>query len=123
MDEPVKVKYIPVDVLKEYAWVIPNFYEVVEKYGIDVVRYKQVVDIRDTEMNAIKACTDWMTVEDYVKECISSRLDDSDTICKHVKCIDKKYYPDMHMTEYRYDIMIGEVPKWQQKGEDNGKVD
>ena len=125
MDEPVKVKYVPVDIVKKYRdlnmWLTADFDEMVEKYGIDVVRYKQTFSIRDTEMNAIKACTDWMTVEEYLKECMSSRLDDCDAIAKHAKCTDKSYYPEMHATEYRYDIMIGEIPKWQQKGEEDAK--
>ena len=123
MDEPVKVKYVPVDIVKDYikqiAWLTADFDEMVKKYGIDVVRYKQAISLGDTEMDAIKACTDWMTVEDFVKERMSSELDDNNTIGKHLKCTDKKYFPSMRMTEYRYDIMIGEIPKWQQKGEED----
>ena len=128
MDETVKkVKYVPFKAVEEMIkgyywlcdWIKDELYQMAEKQGIDVVRYKQAISIGDTEMNAIKACTDWMTVEDYIKERMSSELDDNNTMAKHMKCIDKRYYPSMRMTEYRYDIMIGEIPKWQQKGEED----
>ena len=124
MDEPVRVKYVPVDIVKEHIkqqmWLTSDFDEMVEKYGIDVVRYKNSVIIDDMEMRAIRNSTDWMDVTDYVKEVVASNLEEA--ISKHVKCTSKQFYPmsfnpEYHNTEYRYDIMIGEIPKWQQKGE------
>ena len=126
MDEPIKVKYIPVEAVKEYIkqrmWLTTDFDELVKKYGIDVVRYKNTVTIDDLEMRAVKASTDWMDVTDYVKEVVASNLEEA--ISKHVKCTSKQDYPhklnpEWHNTEYRYDIMIGEIPKWQQKGEED----
>ena len=120
-----KVKYIPVEAVKEYikryVWLTPEFDEMVEQYGIDVVRYKNTVTIDDLEMRAVKASTDWMNVTDYVKEVVASNLEEA--ISKHAKCTSKRDYPNKivpkyHNTEYRYDIMIGEIPKWQQKGEE-----
>jgi hypothetical protein len=63
-----------------------------------------------------------MSVTDYVKESVASNLEDA--ISKHVKCTSmqhfpSKLYPGYHNTEYRYDVMIGEIPKWQQKGEED----
>ena len=121
MDDP-RVKYVPVEAVKEYikryVWLTPEFDEMVEKYGIDVVHYKNTVTVDDLEMRAVKNSTDWMDVTDYVKEVVASNLEDA--IAKHVKCTSIQYYPSRlypgyHNTEYRYDIMIGEIPKGQQK--------
>lgn len=121
MDEPVKVKYIPVEAVKEYikryTWLTANFDEIVEKYGIDVVRYKNVVNITEREMRAVEYSTDWNNIFEYVKEAVASNLVD-EAINKHAKYIGKNYYPERNSTEYRYDIMIGEIPKRQQKGEE-----
>lgn len=119
MDEP-RVKYIPVDVIKEYfkrySYIIPDFDDIVEKFGIDVIRYKNAISVSDQEMRAVKNSTDWMNVTDYVKEAAASNLEE--TILKHLKCTSKLHYMETCGTEYRYDIMIGEIPKWQQKGEE-----
>jgi len=119
MDDP-RVKYVPVEAVKEYikryVWLTADFDELVEKYGIDVVRYKNTVVIGELEMTAVKACTDWMNITDYVKEVVASNLENA--ISQHVKCISKRLVPEHHNTEYCYDIMIGEIPKWQQKGEE-----
>lgn len=121
MDEPVKVKYVPVEVVKEYikqvAWLTADFDEMVKKYGIEVVRYKNAISISDYEMRAIEACADWMSVVDFVKEHMASQLEDAINV--HAKCTHKEYFPMERRTEYRYAIMIGEIPKWQQKGEDD----
>lgn len=125
MDDPRVVKYVPVEAVKEYikryTWLTANFDELVEKYGIDIVRYKNTVTIDDLEMRAVKNSTDWMNITDYVKEVVASNLEEA--ISKHAKCTSVQYYPhklnpEWHNTEYRYDIMIGEIPKWQQKGEE-----
>ena len=127
MDEPVKVKYVPLEAVEKLIeedfclgeWAKEELYQMAEKYGIDAVRYKNTVSIGDLEMRAIECCADWNDVFDYVKEVVASNLEEA--VNKHAKCTDKRYYPETRLTEYRYDIMIGEIPKWQQKGEKDAK--
>jgi len=116
-----RVKYVPVDVIKEYfkrySYIIPDFDDLVEKFGVDVIRYKNTIIVSDQEMRSVKNSTDWMNVTDYVKEAVASNLEE--TILKHLKCTSKLHYMETCRTEYRYDIMIGEIPKWQQEGEED----
>lgn len=119
MDEPVKVKYVPVDIVKDYikqiAWLTADFDEMVEKYGIDTVEYKCCVTIRDDEASMFTGYTNF-TVDEYAKKRASEWL--SECVDRHIKCTGKEREPAYRATEYRYGIMIGEIPKWKQKGEE-----
>lgn len=118
MDEPVKVKYLPVDIVKEYIkqqmWLTADFDELVEKYGIDAVEYKCCVSIRDDEASMLDGYSNF-TVEEFTKMRASTWLDKC--LDKHIKCTSKERQPAYRSTEYYYGIMVGEVPKWKQKGE------
>ncbi|MBO7451350.1 MAG: hypothetical protein J6U54_13380 [Clostridiales bacterium] len=118
MDEPVKVKYIPVDVAKEYIkqqmWLTADFDEMVEKYGIDVVEYKCCASVSDQEASMLVGYSNF-TVEAYAKKRASEWL--SECVDKHIKCTGKEREPVYRANEYYFGIMVGEVPKWKQKGE------
>lgn len=120
MNEPVKVKYVPVDIVKEYIkqhmWLTADFDEMVEKYGIDVVEYKCCVSVRDYEASMFNGYSSF-TVEGYTKKRASEWL--SECIDRHIKCTGKEREPAYRATKYRYGIMIGETPKWKQKGEED----
>lgn len=118
MDEP-GVKYIPVEAVKEYIkqqmWLTADFDEMVEQYGIDVVEYRCCVTVSDQDASMFNGYTNF-TVEEYAKKRASEWL--SESIAKHIKLGSKERQPLRRSTEYRYDLMIGEIPKWRQKGED-----
>ena len=123
MDEPVRVKYVPVDVVKEYIkhymWLTPEFDEMVEKYSIDTVEYKCCVSVTDQEASLFDRYPDF-TVKDYIKKRALEWF--SEFAEKHIKCTGVSRVPMMYgATEYYYGIMVGEVPKWKQKGENDGK--
>lgn len=119
MDEPVKVKYIPVEAVKEYIkqqmWLTADFDEMVKKHAIDVVEYKCNVTISDDEASMFNGYSNF-TVEEFTKMRASTWLDKC--IDKHIKCVSKERNPIARATDYYYGIMIGEIPKWQQKGEE-----
>lgn len=118
MDEP-RVKYVPVEAVKEYikryVWLTPEFDEMVEQYGIDVVEYRCCVTVSDQDASMLNGYTNF-TVEEYAKKRASEWL--SESIDKHIKLGNKERQPLRRCTEYRYDLMIGETPKWRQKGEE-----
>ncbi len=122
MNEPVKVKYVPVDIVKEYIkqqmWLTADFDEMVKKYGIDVVEYKSCVSVTDYEASMLNGYTSF-TVEEYAKKRASDWL--SGCVNKHIKCTGKEREPAYRANEYYFGIMVGEVPKWKQKGEKDGK--
>lgn len=118
MDEPVKVKYVPVDAVKNFIkghyWLTSDFDELVDIYGIDVVHYKCNVTLSEREASMFEGNADF-TAESFVKkraaEWLSEKLED------HIKCTSVERLPVANARGYRYDVMIGEIPKWQQKGE------
>jgi hypothetical protein len=119
MDEPVKVKYVPLkeveEIIKKHYWLTEDFYEMAERRGIDVVEYKCLVTISDQDASMFNGYTNF-TVEEFAKKRASEWL--SECVDRHIKCVDKERCPMFRSTEYRYNIMIGEIPKWKQKGEE-----
>lgn len=120
MNEPVKVKYVPVDIVKEYIkqqmWLTSDFDEMVEKYGIDAVEYKCNVTVSDQDASMFNGYTNF-TVDEYSKKRASEWL--SECLDKHIKLTSIERFPMTRAYEYRYGIMIGEIPKWKQKGEED----
>lgn len=119
MDEP-RVKYIPVEAVKEYIkrsiWLTADFDELVEKYGIDIVQYRCSVTVSDLDASMFDGYTNF-TVEEYAKKRASEWL--SESIDKHIKLGNKRRQPFWRSTEYRFDLIVGETPKRQQKGEED----
>lgn len=123
MDIPLKkIKYIPVDAVKNFInghyWLTSDFDELVEIYGIDVVHYKCNVTLREYEASMLEGNSDF-TAESLVKkraaEWLSEKLED------HIKCTSIEKLPIVNARNYRYDIMIGEIPKRLQKEEDKNE--
>lgn len=125
MDEPVKkIKYIPVDAVKNFInghyWLTSDFDELVSIYGIDVVHYKCNITLREYEASMLKGNADF-TAESFVKkraaEYLSEKLED------HIKCTGIERWPMENARNYRYDIMIGEIPKRFQKEENEERAE
>ena len=100
MDKPVKVKYVPVDIVKEYikqnTWLTADFDEMVKEYGIDAVEYKCCVTISDQDASMFNGYTNF-TVEEFAKKRASEWL--SECVDKHIKRVGKERCPMFRSTE------------------------
>jgi len=124
MDEPKKYMYVPVVAVKNFIkghyWLTSDFDELVDNYGIEVVHYKNKISISDEDASMFEGYS-VLTVEEYAKQRAIAGF--SEEAGKHVKWTGVEHDNFTKSTEYRFDIMIGEIPKRYQKGEkDDGQT-